>query len=99
MQSVETLQLLCRVDLHLSTISKYIYICLILISTIIDFRHNHFERVVNLSTVDVETPTNEDFDWLTMIIKEFVEKTGSEVGETILKDWQNASRRFVKVYW
>jgi glutamate synthase domain-containing protein 3 len=52
-----------------------------------------------LSTVDVETPTNEDFDWLTMIIKEFVEKTGSEVGETILKDWQNASRRFVKVYW
>uniref|UniRef100_A0A914W3F6 glutamate synthase (NADH) n=1 Tax=Plectus sambesii TaxID=2011161 RepID=A0A914W3F6_9BILA len=61
-------------------------------------RHNVFDRMVNASTVDLESPTDEDAEWLKEMLTEFVEKTGSEVGAKILKHYAVALKCFVKVF-
>ena len=38
-----------------------------------------------------------DLKWLQEILREFVEKTGSKVAESILSDWPVAVKDFVKV--
>lgn len=50
-----------------------------------------------MSTVDLEAPTDEDAEWLKEILNEFVDKTGSEVGAKILKEFPVALKRFIKV--
>ena len=39
----------------------------------------------------------EDLAFLSATLKEFHEKTGSEVAQRLLKDWPKQARQFVKV--
>jgi glutamate synthase (ferredoxin) len=54
-------------------------------------RCNH--DMVGLSPVE----SDEDLAWLKRMIERHVSCTGSELGASIVRDWDNASQRFVKV--
>ena len=54
-------------------------------------RCNH--DMVGLSPVESE----EDLTWLKTMIERHVATTGSELGASLVRDWDNASQRFVKV--
>lgn len=52
---------------------------------------------MNMATIDLDEPTEEDLKWVRGKISEFVEETGSEVGKDILNNWQKEHASFVKV--
>ena len=60
---------------------------------------NKFEAKCNKTMVDLKTvELEEDMTFLKETISEFVAATGSEVGQTVLKDWPESAKRFVKVF-
>uniref|UniRef100_A0A914H2C3 Glutamate synthase n=1 Tax=Globodera rostochiensis TaxID=31243 RepID=A0A914H2C3_GLORO len=56
------------------------------------------QRLMNLATIDLEEPTEEDFEWMKQIISEFVEETESKIGRRILNFWQMEKTKFIKVF-
>lgn len=50
-----------------------------------------------MATIDLEEPDSEDLEWLKQMINIFVQETGSEIGSTILSDWSNKGKNFIKV--
>ncbi|VDM47057.1 unnamed protein product [Toxocara canis] len=57
---------------------------------------NNAPRFMNMATIDLDEPTEEDLKWMRGKISEFVEETGSEVGKEILDNWQKEHATFVK---
>ncbi|CAH1799875.1 unnamed protein product [Owenia fusiformis] len=58
-----------------------------------------FETRCNMAMVDLEAlDLADDMDFVKTTIQEFVDKTGSEVGERVLKDWPESAKSFVKVF-
>uniref|UniRef100_A0A915C1J2 glutamate synthase (NADH) n=1 Tax=Parascaris univalens TaxID=6257 RepID=A0A915C1J2_PARUN len=55
-------------------------------------------RFMNMATIDLDEPTEEDLEWVRGKISEFVEETGSEVGKDILNNWQKEHASFVKIF-
>lgn len=61
-------------------------------------RENMFRSRCNPEMValeDVDEP--EDRMWLKSILKEFFDKTGSTLAESLLENWEESLRLFVKV--
>ena len=56
-----------------------------------------FPSLVNGEMVDLETPTDEDFETVRDLIDRHVTETGSDVGIRILADWDSSKARFAKV--
>jgi glutamate synthase (NADPH/NADH) large chain len=52
---------------------------------------------LNTEMVDVESPDEDDAEFLHSIIQAHVDATDSAVGQRILSDWRGQQRHFVKV--
>lgn len=61
------------------------------------FSKGRLTRYINMATIDLEEPDSEDLEWLKQMINIFVQETGSETGSTILSDWSNKGKNFIKV--
>ncbi|VDK48783.1 unnamed protein product [Anisakis simplex] len=53
---------------------------------------------INMATIDLDEPTEEDLKWIRVKIAEFVDETGSELGSQILDNWQREHANFIKEY-
>ena len=57
-----------------------------------------FDQKCNKETVTLEAVTEaEDVEWLQNILEEFRQSTGSVVAASILNDWGNKVKHFIKV--
>ena len=56
-----------------------------------------FPSLVNGEMVDLETPSDEDFETVRGLIDRHIIETGSDVGIRILADWDSSKARFAKV--
>ncbi|KAL3109867.1 hypothetical protein niasHT_019898 [Heterodera trifolii] len=56
------------------------------------------QRLMNQATIDLEEPTEDDFEWMKQIIGEFVEETDSKIGTRILNLWQMEKTKFIKIF-
>jgi glutamate synthase domain-containing protein 3 len=55
-------------------------------------------RRMNHEMVDIDTPDDEDVDWLRGVITMHLETTGSEVAERILSKWWRNVEHFAKIF-
>lgn len=60
-------------------------------------RGDPFVQRINVATVDLDTPTEEDLIFVRDRIKNFIELTGSELGQRVLDNWQVEHERIIKV--
>lgn len=61
-------------------------------------RGDPFVQRINVATVDLDTPTEEDLIFVRDRIKNFIELTGSELGQRVLDNWQVEHERIIKVF-
>uniref|UniRef100_A0A915JCE9 glutamate synthase (NADH) n=1 Tax=Romanomermis culicivorax TaxID=13658 RepID=A0A915JCE9_ROMCU len=57
-----------------------------------------FASYCNTASIALENLESKDVETIKMLITEFVEKTGSELGAKILTEWVLAVKRFIKVF-
>jgi glutamate synthase (NADPH/NADH) len=55
-------------------------------------------RLMNVATIDIDEPTNEDSEWMKELITEFVKETESVVGQQLLENWDMERKKFVKIF-
>lgn len=53
---------------------------------------------MNQATVDIEDPTNDDFEHLHKLISEFVKETGSVIGKDMVENWGERCTKFIKIF-
>jgi glutamate synthase domain-containing protein 3 len=59
--------------------------------------HGEFEKCVNLGMVELEALSPEDAAFVTALIEEHRDRTGSQRAAALLSDWENTLNRMVKV--
>ncbi|EYB90153.1 hypothetical protein Y032_0223g2677 [Ancylostoma ceylanicum] len=57
-----------------------------------------FTHRINVATVDLDPPSEDDLVFIRDRIKKFVELTGSELGQHILDNWQTEHAKIIKVF-
>ncbi|ETN80283.1 hypothetical protein NECAME_02415 [Necator americanus] len=57
-----------------------------------------FTQRINVATVDLDPPSDEDLVFIRERIQKFVELTGSELGQHILDNWQTEHAKIIKVF-
>ncbi|KHJ97106.1 glutamate synthase central domain protein [Oesophagostomum dentatum] len=57
-----------------------------------------FTNRINVATVDLDTPTDDDLVYIREKIQKFIELTGSELGQRILDNWQTEHAKIIKVF-
>uniref|UniRef100_A0A0K0D227 Glutamine amidotransferase type-2 domain-containing protein n=1 Tax=Angiostrongylus cantonensis TaxID=6313 RepID=A0A0K0D227_ANGCA len=57
-----------------------------------------FVQRINVATVDLDEPTNDDLLFIRDKIGRFIELTGSKLGQRILDNWQTESSKIIKVF-
>ena len=82
-----------RRSLEVASVTIYTFSSLPLVC-----RTNEFDMKCNKETVNLESVTEaDDLEWLQNILEEFKQATGSEVAASILSDWDNKVKHFIKV--
>ncbi|VDM52133.1 unnamed protein product [Angiostrongylus costaricensis] len=57
-----------------------------------------FIQRINVATVDLDEPANDDLLFIREKIERFIELTGSKLGQRILDNWQTESSKIIKVF-
>ncbi|KIH69330.1 hypothetical protein ANCDUO_00335 [Ancylostoma duodenale] len=57
-----------------------------------------FTHRINVATVDLDPPSEDDLVFIRDRIKKFIELTGSELGQHILDNWQTEHAKIIKVF-
>ncbi|KAJ1362991.1 hypothetical protein KIN20_022733 [Parelaphostrongylus tenuis] len=57
-----------------------------------------FIERINVATVDLDEPTDDDLLFIREKIKQFIELTDSNLGQRILDNWQTESSKIIKVF-
>uniref|UniRef100_A0AC35U5M8 Glutamate synthase (NADH) n=1 Tax=Rhabditophanes sp. KR3021 TaxID=114890 RepID=A0AC35U5M8_9BILA len=60
--------------------------------------NNNITKSMNIVTIDIDKPTEEDKEYVQGIIKEFVAETESEVGKDILDNWNFFQTKLIKIF-
>jgi glutamate synthase (NADPH/NADH) large chain len=56
-----------------------------------------FPRLVNMEMVEIETLTEDDLEYIQMMVAKHVHFTKSAVGQRVLGQWDDLSQKFVKI--
>jgi glutamate synthase (ferredoxin) len=56
-----------------------------------------FPRLVNMEMVEIEPLTDEDLDYIQLMVAKHVDYTQSAVGRHVLENWDELSQKFVKI--
>lgn len=52
---------------------------------------------MNMATIDLEEPDEEDLLWMKDMIQKFLDETESKVAAQIIENWQSEHSYFIKV--
>jgi glutamate synthase (NADPH) large chain len=56
-----------------------------------------FPPLINMEMVEIDPLTDEDLEYIQMMVAKHTHFTGSTVGQRVLERWDNLSQKFVKI--